>query len=109
VAAGRLMPHCSNHCAVYDHGTAGQFKGGSGIASRCLFATSLFYRGGITLRQVAAAGSAFSLMTALVAPMIHAFRGLGIQAMPWRQRMSLIERVVKGRVARGDLNDLTNS
>ena len=67
------------------------------------FATSLFYRGGVTLRQVGAATVGFFLMTALVGPMIHAFRGLGIQAMPWRQRMSLIERVVKDALARGDL------
>jgi hypothetical protein len=67
------------------------------------FATTLFYRGGVTFRQVAAGLVGLLIMATLVGPMIHAFRGLGIQDMPWQERVGLIERGVKDAWVRGDL------
>jgi hypothetical protein len=66
------------------------------------FATCLFYRGGAPLRQVVVGVLGLVIMAALVGPMIHAFRGLGIQDMPWQQRVTLIERGVKDALARRD-------
>jgi hypothetical protein len=67
------------------------------------FATSLFYRGGSTFRQVTAAGIGLVFMAALVGPMMHAYRVLGIQGMPWRQRLGLIERGAKEALATRDI------
>ncbi len=65
------------------------------------FATSLFYRGGVTLRQAATGALGCLLMAALISPMIHAYRGLGIQGMLWQQRVTLIERGVKDALVNG--------
>lgn len=67
------------------------------------FATGLFYRGGVTLRQVAAGTLGLIIMSTFVGPMIHVFRGLGIQVMPWQQRVALIERGVKDALVGGNL------
>lgn len=67
------------------------------------FAASLFYRGGITLRQAAAGTFGVVLMAAVIGPMMHAYRALGIQQMPWQQRVPLIEHGIKDVLARGDL------
>src|SRR2546422_1351678 len=67
------------------------------------FATSLFYRGGVTLRQATAGAVGVALMAGLIGPMIHAYRGLGIQGMPWQQRVELIERGAEEALAHGGL------
>jgi len=66
------------------------------------FITSLFYRRGVTRGQVASGTLGLVLMAVLVGPVIHTFRALGIQNMPWQQRVSLIERGVKDALGRGD-------
>jgi len=67
------------------------------------FATCVFYRGGVTRRQVAAGAVGLALMATVIGPMIHTFRVLGIQDMPWRQRVALIERGVQEAVATRDV------
>jgi hypothetical protein len=67
------------------------------------FATSVFYRGGMTRRQLLAGVLGLLMMIAIIGPLIHTYRILGIQGLPWRQRVVLIERGVKEVVARGDL------
>jgi hypothetical protein len=66
------------------------------------FATSLFYRGGATGRQLASGAVGLIMLAAIVAPMIHTFRIFGIQEMPWRERLALIERGVSEVVATGN-------
>jgi len=56
------------------------------------FATSVFYRGGVTLRQAGAGALGLMIMAAVIGPMIHAYRVLGIQEVGWRERVGLIER-----------------
>ncbi len=67
------------------------------------FATSVFYRGGATARQLASGAVGLVMLAAIVAPMIHTFRIFGIQEMPWRERVALIERGVSEAVSTGDL------
>jgi len=67
------------------------------------FATSLFYRNGITLRQIAVAGIGVAAMAGLVSPMVQAYRALGILEMPWQQRIKLVERGVKDVFLNGHL------
>lgn len=66
------------------------------------FATSVFYRGGVTGRQVTSGAVGLVVLAAIVAPMIHTFRIFGIQEMPWRERVVLIERGVGEAVATGN-------
>jgi hypothetical protein len=67
------------------------------------FATSLFYRGGLTLRQGVAGGLGFALMAALVSPMIHAYRTLGIRDMPWQERVTFTVRAMQDASKNGGL------
>jgi len=67
------------------------------------FATSVFYRGGATGRQVASGTVGLVVLVAIIGPMIHTFRVFGIQEMPWRERVALIERGVSEAVATGDI------
>jgi hypothetical protein len=67
------------------------------------FATCLFYRGGATRAQVIGGASGLLIMAAIVAPMIHTFRVLGIQDMPWRQRVTFMERGISELLASKDL------
>jgi len=67
------------------------------------FATSLFYRRGLTYQQIAGAAFGLVLVAALLGPMIHAFRALGVQEIPWRQRIDLIERGAKDALVVGRL------
>ncbi|HZC68996.1 MAG TPA: hypothetical protein VE201_10300 [Nitrospirales bacterium] len=59
------------------------------------FATSLFYRGGVTRWQTAAGVLGVVLMGAVVGPLIHAYRAIGIQTMPWQQRVQVIQSGLK--------------
>jgi hypothetical protein len=67
------------------------------------FATSVFYSRGLTRRQCAAGMLGLVLMVAVIGPMIHAYRALGIHDMPWQQRVGLMERGVKDVLAHGDV------
>ena len=67
------------------------------------FATSLFYRRGITLGQVAAGVIGLILMAGLVGPMIHIHRAQRGQDLPWQERVALIERGVKHASVAGRL------
>ena len=42
-------------------------------------------------------------MAAVIGPMIHVYRALGIHDIPWRQRLSLMERGVNDALTRGDV------
>lgn len=68
------------------------------------FATSVFYSRGLTRRQCLAGTFGIILMAAVIGPMIHAYRALGIHDMPWQQRVSLMERGVKDVLAHGDVS-----
>jgi hypothetical protein len=46
---------------------------------------------------------ALATMVGLIGPMIHAFRVLGIQNMPWQQRVTLIERGANDALVNGRL------
>ncbi len=67
------------------------------------FATSVFYFRGLTRRQCVAGALGVALMAAVIGPMIHAYRALGIHDIPWRQRVGLIERGVKDALTHGDI------
>jgi hypothetical protein len=44
------------------------------------------------------------LMITIIGPMVHVYRGLGIQNLPWRQRAELLERGVKNVVANRNID-----
>ena len=67
------------------------------------FATCLFYRGGITRAQVVGGATGLLIMAAIIAPMIHTFRALGIQDMPWRERVTFMQRGLQELLATKDL------
>jgi len=67
------------------------------------FATSLFFRGGITRWQAALGALGLVLMVTVVGPLIHVYRAVGIKGLPWTQRVSLIERGVKDALVQGNL------
>jgi hypothetical protein len=67
------------------------------------FATSLFYRGGATGRQVASGTLGLVALAAIVGPMIHTFRVFGIQEMPWRQRVTFMQRGIEELLVSRDL------
>jgi len=67
------------------------------------FATSLFFVRGITRRQCVAGALGVVLMAAVIGPMIHAYRALGIHDIPWRQRVGLLGRGVEDVLAHGDV------
>lgn len=67
------------------------------------FATSLFFRQGLALRQLAVGIFGLAVLATLISPLIHAFRALGIQEVSWTQRVALIERGVVDLTAPGQL------
>jgi len=66
-------------------------------------ATSVFYRRGLTRGQSVAGALGIVLMAAVIGPMIHAYRALGIHDMPWRERAALMERGVTDALVHGDV------
>jgi len=67
------------------------------------FATTVFYNGGVTPRQCVAGAFGVVLMVAVIGPMIHAYRALGIVDLPWRQRVGVMERGVKDALTHGNV------
>jgi hypothetical protein len=56
------------------------------------FATSLFYRRRFTRWQIGSGAAGLLIMAAIIGPMIHAYRALGIQKVSWQERVKLLER-----------------
>src|SRR5690606_23777208 len=59
------------------------------------FATTFFYGGHITKRQISVALLAGAALVFLVSPMIHTYRALGIQDKPWSDKLTLLQHGVR--------------